>query len=257
MSKPTAGILKKAGAGKILSKVVNIPFYYIAYTTKQKDKILIYSINMKIVALSCSPSRKRNSDIMLDHFIAGASTVSGIEIEKIYLQDIQIDHYSHENSKGVLPHEQDFGALSKTLMTESVGLIIATPTYNFSVPAHLKNFIDRIRFFGLNMSEKNNFGQPLGKLGHLGTYFLVSGGTPTWAQKILFFAFPPFWLRGVFLYFGAKVFGAIYSGDVETFKNKKILKKCEKKGIKYAKKILRGSNQGLLENIFWRPPQIK
>lgn len=211
---------------------------------------------MKIIALSTSPSRGRNSDTMLDHFIKGVHKVNGVEIEKIYLADIPIDYYSFENSKSVGAHEEKFGELIAKI-EDANGLVIATPTYNFSVPAHLKNFIDRLRFVALDMGEKNRLGQPRGCLGYLSTYFLVSGGTPVWAQKILFFAFPPFWLRGVFLYFGAKVMGAIYTGDIRSFENHFIHKKCEKAGKKYAEKLLAGRSHGILEDIFWRPPQVK
>lgn len=211
---------------------------------------------MEIIALSCSPSRGRNSDQMLDHFIMGAREVPGIQIEKIYLSDIHIAYYSHDNSRGAGPNEEKFGILaSKIKNTE--GLVIATPTYNFSVPAHLKNFIDRIRFIALDLEHKNSLGQPKGKLGHLRTYFLVSGGTPTWAEKILFFTFPPFWLRGVFLYFGAKVMGAIYAGNVRSFEDSKLHEKCRKAGKKYSQKVLAGDSHGFLEHIFWRPPQVK
>jgi len=212
---------------------------------------------MKIIALSCSPSRKRNSDTMLDHFLAGAETVDGIEIEKIYLEDIPIDMYHHANSKGTEDHEQAFAELARKLTDEATGLVIATPTYNFSVPGHLKNFIDRMRFFALDVKQRNKFNQPVGKLGHLKTYFLVSGGTPNWAEKILFFTFPAFWLRGLFLYFGAKVMGATYSGDIRTFENTKVLKKCHNDGIHYAEHLIHGHSHGILESIFWRPPQVK
>ncbi len=212
---------------------------------------------MKILALSCSPSRMRNSDTMLDNFIAGMREVKDVEVEKIYLDDIEIDTYKHENSKGVLAHEIKFKELSEKISKEISGLVIATPTYNFAVPAHLKNFIDRMRFFALDLNKKNKIGQPVGLLGHLKTYFLVSGGTPNWAEHILFFTFPPFWLRGVFLYYNAKVMGAYYSGDVKTFQNKKILAKCFQKGKKYASKVEKHENQGVLEDIFWRPPLNK
>ena len=211
---------------------------------------------MEIIALSCSPSRGRNSDQMLDHFIMGAREVSGIQIEKIYLSDIHIAYYSYDNSRGAGPNEEKFGLLASKIKNAE-GLVIATPTYNFSVPAHLKNFIDRIRFIALDLEHKNAIGQPMGKLGHLRTYFLVSGGTPTWAEKILFFTFPPFWLRGVFLYFGAKVMGAIYTGNVRSFEDKALHEKCRKAGKKYAQKVLAGDSHGFLENIFWRPPQVK
>lgn len=212
---------------------------------------------MKILAISCSPSRGRNSDTMLDYFIKGINQVSGIEVDKIYLDDIHINYYSFENRQNALPDEVDFKNLTDKITNEISGLVIATPTYNFSVPAHLKNFIDRIRFIALDLNKKNTLGQPVGMLGHLKTYFLVSGGTPNWAQHILFFTFPPFWLRGVFLYFNAKVMGAFYSGDINTFNNSKILNKCYEKGVRYGKKLVSKEDQGILENIFWRPPQIK
>lgn len=211
---------------------------------------------MKIIALSCSPSRGRNSDTMLDNFIVGLKEVHNLEIEKIYLGDVPIDYYSYENSKGPTENEILFKNLLDKIVSAD-GLVIATPTYNFSVPAHLKNFIDRLRPVALDLSRKNSLGQPVGKLGHLRTYFLVSGGTPSWAQKILFFAFPPFWLRGVFLYFGAKVMGAFYTGNIRAFEDKNILEKCKEKGVKFGQKVIHGVGQGILENIFWRPPQSK
>lgn len=208
----------------------------------------------KIIALSCSPSRGRNSDTMLDAFIQGIHTDSHVEIEKIYLEDIIIDHYRFENSLGPQSHETEFQTLIEKIESAH-GLVIATPTYNFSVPAQLKNFIDRARCFALDMSQKNKIGQPVGKLSYLGTYFLVSGGTPRWAEHILFFTYPAFWLRGVFLYFDAQVFGAYYSGDTQTLHNPKILKQCTKRGQRFAAQIARGKKHGILEQIFWRPPQ--
>lgn len=211
----------------------------------------------KVIALSCSPSRGRNSDTMLDHFLSGVSSVPGVSAEKIYLSDIYIDYYKYENSKGVMEDEKDFAELTDKIKKYSNGLVIATPTYNFSVPAHLKNFIDRLRFIALDMSRKNSIGQPVGMLGHLNCYFLVSGGTPTWAQKILFFTFPPFWLRGVFLYFGANVMGAYYTGDIKAYLNEKVLQGCHDRGVKYAKDLVAGKRNKILERIFWRPPQTE
>lgn len=217
----------------------------------QKDK------TKRIIALSCSPSRGRNSDTLLDKFIEGFNSVDSetLNLEKIYLEDIEIKNYNYQNGKGPVEGETEFAALTEKIQN-SDALIIATPTYNFSVPAHLKNFIDRMRFFALDLEKKNKIKQPVGKLGYLQTYFIVSGGTPDWAQKILFFAFPPFWMRGVFLYYGANVMGAMYTGDVKAFKNEKILKRAYKKGMNFAKCVSRDKHNRILERIFFRPPQI-
>jgi len=212
--------------------------------------------NKKVVALSCSPSKGRNSDSMLDSFMAGVEEIAGIEIEKVYLDDIPFENYNHKIKDGPQESETGFKELIDKIQN-SCGLVIATPTYNFSVPAGLKNFIDRIRFFALDFGRKTKLGQPVGMLGYLDTYFLVSGGTPTWAEKILFFTFPAFWLRGVFIYFGSGCMGAIYSGDIRAYENKRILKKCQKAGRKYAKGLMSGKHQGILERIFWRPPQSR
>ncbi|HAE36522.1 MAG: FMN-dependent NADH-azoreductase [Candidatus Nomurabacteria bacterium GW2011_GWF2_35_66] len=210
---------------------------------------------MKIIALSTSPSRNRNSDTMLDNFIIGMNKVAGIEVEKIYLEDIPIDFYNYENSTGPALHEEKFRDLIGKI-ENSDGLVIATPTYNFSVPARLKNFIDRIRFLALDLTKHNKFGQPVGKLSYLRTYFIVSGGTPNWAETILFFAFPSFWLRGVFLYFDAKVLGAFYTGNIKAFEDKVILDKCIKKGERYANMVKNKKGNSILERIFWRAPQV-
>ncbi|MCK5022004.1 MAG: NAD(P)H-dependent oxidoreductase [Candidatus Pacebacteria bacterium] len=206
---------------------------------------------MKIIALSCSPSKGRNSDSMLDYFIKGASQINGINIEKIYLDDLEIDYYCYENRNGAEEHEKEFARISNILQKEAVGVIISSPTYNFSVPAKLKNFIDRIGFFALDFSKKTKLNQPIGTLKHLNFYFIVSGGTPIWVQKIIFFILPLFWLKIVFKYFGANNLGSFYSGDIKAFKNKKILDKCYKKGIKYAKQLSKKQEKKISRMFFW------
>jgi FMN-dependent NADH-azoreductase len=211
---------------------------------------------LTVIALSCSPSKKRNSDAMLDAFIEGMKKTSGnqLEIKKVYLANIPMNPYTYENRLGPEPHEEAFKILTDATQ-EASGLVIATPTYNFSVPTGLKNFIDRIRFFALDFEKTNKLGQPTGQLKKLKLFFLVSGGTPTWAQKILFFAFPPFWLRGVFLYYGAHSAGAYYSGDVQTFQNEKRLKICRNLGKRYARRLIQRSPNSICDRFFWRPPQ--
>jgi len=162
--------------------------------------------------------------------------------------------YNFKNCEGPLEHESGFKELTYNIKN-SRGLVIATPTYNFSVPGHLKNFIDRMRFFALDVGDRNLINQPEGLLHYLKTYFLVSGGTPSWAQKILFFAFPPFWLRSIFLYYGSVCLGAYYTGNSKSFEDARVQAKCKKEGIKYGKKLLKDAKNPVLEKLFWRPPQ--
>lgn len=192
----------------------------------------------KIVAISSSPSKGRNSDTMLDHFISGVENEGKdlVKVEKFYLEDIYFDHYDYANRMGPTENEKDFSELAYK-MDEADGIIIATPTYNFSVPASLKNLIDRISFIALDKDKKNILGQPVGNFKRHRLFFLVSGGTPTIAKKILFFLFPDLWLKSVFIYYGSFKSSSYYSGDTKTFNNQKILKKCFKKGEKFYNKV--------------------
>ena len=192
----------------------------------------------KIIAISASPSKGRNSDTMLDYFTKGIGSKSKnkLSIEKVYLDDISFDTYKYENKNGPTENEDEFSKLTQKIK-ECDGIVIATPTYNFSVPAKLKNLIDRIRFIALDPEKKNILGQPVGKLNNHKLYFLVSGGTPSWARFFLFFLFPPFWLFVVFAYYGSFASGSFYSGNTRTFENKKILNKCFKRGQKFSEKF--------------------
>lgn len=193
----------------------------------------------KIIAISSSPSKGRNSDTMLDNFISGIENFGKdlVSIEKFYLEDIRFDHYEYNNRLGATENEKDFAELAEKMRTAD-GIVIATPTYNFSVPASLKNLIDRIRFIALDTEKKNILGQPVGKFKKHKMFFLVSGGTPNFIQKILPILFPNLWLRVVFMYFGTFNIKTLYSGDIKTFQNKKVLLKCFKKGEKFAKRLL-------------------
>jgi len=192
----------------------------------------------KIIAISASPSKGRNSDTMLDYFIKGmeSNSKNNLLIERFCLEDIHFDHYNYYNGKGPTENEKDFAKLAEKFK-EADGIIMSTPVYNFSVPARLKNFIDRIRFIAVDLENKNIIGQPTGKFKNHRMYFLVSGGTPKWAKDMLFFLYPGFWLRVVFAYYGSFKTKSFYSGDIKTFENKKILDQCFKKGLRFSKKF--------------------
>ncbi|OGJ05993.1 hypothetical protein A2387_03955 [Candidatus Nomurabacteria bacterium RIFOXYB1_FULL_36_10] len=60
----------------------------------------------------------------------------------------------------------------------------------------------------------------------------------------------------MFLYFGAKVLGAFYTGNIKAFEDKVILNKCIRKGEKYANMVQAKKGNSILERIFWRAPQV-
>jgi len=194
----------------------------------------------KIVAISGSPSKGWNSDTMLDAFIEGAQKNDTVEIKKFYATDIECENYCFINKNGAKEHEVALQELFDAI-EDADGLVIATPTYNFSVPAGLKNIIDRMRPIALDMQKINALKQPTGKLSYIKTFFVVSGGSPIFIQKILFLLFPPFWLSIVFKYYGAQLGGSVYGGSLsgsQIAKNDtKLLKKIKNAGAKYAKNL--------------------
>lgn len=130
-----------------------------------------------IVAGNNEPS---NSNVLADHFIEGMKTVPGVTFEKIRLKELDLHHftladYTEESS------EPDYQRI-KTLIQDSTGVVFATPIWNFSVPAHLKNLIDRIGAFALD-KETHSKGQFKGK--PFGVIF--SGGAPMIAWKALMY----------------------------------------------------------------------
>ncbi len=130
-----------------------------------------------IVAGMNEPS---NSNRLADEFIEGLKTVEGVIFEKIRLKELSLHHftlsdYSEESC------EPDYLRI-KTLIQDSAGVIFATPIWNFSVPSHLKNLIDRMGTFGLDSAthSKGQFKQkPFG--------LIYTGGAPMIAWKALMY----------------------------------------------------------------------
>ena len=186
----------------------------------------------KILIITGSPETESNSSTMAQAFAKGINSKKFMT-EIISVNNFLLEIYSYKTKTPDPKTEQKFLEICEKIKTYD-GLVIATPTYNFGVPARLKNFIDRLGFIGLDYQKINKIGQPTGQFGHLKTFFLVSGGSPWWAQKIMFFMFPNLWLKMAFWYYGAKNQGSIYGAKL-TFRNpaknnQKLLDKCKKAG---------------------------
>ncbi len=197
---------------------------------------------VSILALSCSPSRGFNSDTMLDAFLSGVADVRGVKAEKIYLSDVPMANYDFSNRLPDPKVEPELVALVEKLM-KAKGLVIATPCFNFSVPAGLKNFFDRLGYKALDYKRLNWLSQPTGLLTHLHNFYLVTCGTPIWWVRLAWFMFPLSWLRLVFWYFGAHTVGGFYGAGLNSKNlakdNPRLLRRCKKAGRNYARKILK------------------
>lgn len=130
-----------------------------------------------IVAGMNEPS---NSSFLADRLIDGIKKVPGVVCEKIRLKDMNLHHftiadYAEESC------EPDYLRI-KALIQESSAVVFATPVWNFSVPAHFKNLIDRMGTFGLD-SETHSKGQFGGKPFGI----IYTGGAPLIAWQALMY----------------------------------------------------------------------
>lgn len=131
-----------------------------------------------IVAGTNHPS---NSEMLADHMIAGLQE-GGIRTEKIILRDLDIKHFSLERYAPHCDNKDDDFCRIESLISDADGVVIASPIWNFSVPAHLKNVIDRMGAFALDAE-----GRSRGQLKAKPFYILYTGGAPTIAWKALMY----------------------------------------------------------------------
>lgn len=101
---------------------------------------------MLILGVSGSPRRGGNSDVILQHILAG----SGAEHEIIYLSDIDFsscvgcercrqDRICTRFEDGLTPHYET--------IRKARGLVLVTPVYNYNMTSWMKAFIDRLYCF--------------------------------------------------------------------------------------------------------------
>lgn len=122
-----------------------------------------------------------NSNTLADAFIEGMKTVPGVTFEKIRLKDLSLHHFTVADYDAENATEPDYQRI-KTILTDASGIVFATPIWNFSVPSHLKNLIDRMGAFGLDHDthSKGQFkGKPFG--------LIFTGGAPMIAWKALMY----------------------------------------------------------------------
>jgi multimeric flavodoxin WrbA len=134
---------------------------------------------MNIVVFSASTNEPSNSDYLADRFIegmhsgAGVSAAGGLpaQITKFYLKDLHIDHFHVGHYATGADQSEDFRRV-QSLMETAHGFVIATPVWNFGVPAHLKNLIDRMGSFALDETRSRGTlrGKPF--------YCIFTGGAP-------------------------------------------------------------------------------
>jgi len=122
-----------------------------------------------------------NAEFLADTFIKGLES-KGIETSKVVLRDLHIKHFSLERYEPHRDDKDDDFCRIESLISEADGVVFASPVWNFSVPAHLKNLIDRMGAFALDTE-----GRSRGMLKAKPFYIIYTGGAPMIAWKALLY----------------------------------------------------------------------
>lgn len=165
--------------------------------------LLYYRTVTRLLVLIAGTNNPSNCALLASAFAEGArSAVTDMTIDTVKLAALKIDHFRLEFYDPACTQEEDFCTLQH-LVEQADGVVIATPVWNFSVPAHLKNFIDRMGSFALDATHSR--GTLKGK-----PFFLIfTGGSPAAAWTGLMRKTVSF-LPQAIKYFGGSVLGHHY-----------------------------------------------
>ena len=156
---------------------------------------------LAIVAGNNDPS---NCNYLANTFIEELKK-NDVTVEKIRLKDMNLEHFSLKHYESDYEHEKNFKKIQSG-MECATGVVIATPIWNFGVPANLKNLIDRMGSFALDESRSK------GTLNYKPFYFIFTGGAPLPAWKGLMKKTTSFVQEGL-RYFGASITGTFFEGE--------------------------------------------
>ncbi|MBI1812730.1 NAD(P)H-dependent oxidoreductase [Candidatus Peregrinibacteria bacterium] len=169
---------------------------------------------MKILALVAGTNDPSNAEYLADRFLEGARQQNAtMDVEKIRIRDLHIAHFTVECYGTSCDPGKDFWRVKDAILG-SDGILIATPIWNFSVPAHLKNLLDHIGTFGLDAETRSK-----GMFGGTPFFFLFTGGAPVPAWKGLM-RFTTMHVPEAIRYFGGTVVGKDFEGKCMAGKGK-------------------------------------
>ncbi|MFH0770207.1 MAG: NAD(P)H-dependent oxidoreductase [Candidatus Peregrinibacteria bacterium] len=125
---------------------------------------------MRTLILVAGTNAPSNSATLADHFAQGVRE-SGGETEVLRLRDLSIAHFTLQHYDPTYQNEPDFVKLREAVL-HTDGIVIASPIWNFSVPSHLKNAIDRMGSFALDGTHSQGMlrGKPV--------FLIFTGGAP-------------------------------------------------------------------------------
>lgn len=136
-----------------------------------------HAFNLTMLAISGSPRRGGNTELLLDEAIAGAKS-RNVSVEKIIISELYISPCIECNDcfkSGRCSIKDDFqGLYDKIIKTDRI--IVASPIFFMGVSAQLKAFIDRCQcFWAANHILKINLFTPAKIIERMGAFFSTAG----------------------------------------------------------------------------------
>jgi len=160
----------------------------------------IKSPDIPIVVLVAGNNSPSNADALAEQFMVGLREVEYLHAQKVRIADLDIEHFSLQFYQSGTDQGEDFRRLHG-MIDKAKAIVIATPIWNFSVPAHLKNLIDRMGAFALDTETRNK-----GTLGGKPVFLIFTGGASDFAWNSMMEASTSN-VREAMKYFGATVTG--------------------------------------------------
>ncbi len=194
-------------------------------------------VSTNILIIVAGTNEPSNSNMLADTMADAMRGVGNVTISKLRLKDLQMAHFGLECYGPHCPIDD----LEKVreLMMKANAVVIATPVWNFSVPAHLKNLIDRMGAFSLD--EKSH---SLGELHSKPFYLIFTGGMPNAGWQFL--KRTTFHIPVSIQYFGGAVLGTYFEGGATlgrgifglvVDKRPASLEAIKRKGIDFARSV--------------------
>ena len=203
---------------------------------------------MKILAIIAGTNRPSNSETLAHAFLEGVQANGACEVETIALRDFPLPHFTVECYSEKCELSREYLRLKKAML-EADGVLIATPIWNFGVPAHLKNCIDWIGTFGLDHETRTN-----GTLKGKPFFFIFTGGAPVAAWKGIM-RFTTLFVSEAIRYYGGTIVGKYFEGKCTLGKGKfglvvdkrpESLRSVRMRGVKFAEFTKKFKEKGVL-----------
>ncbi|MDO8649377.1 MAG: NAD(P)H-dependent oxidoreductase [Candidatus Peregrinibacteria bacterium] len=130
---------------------------------------------MRVIVIIAGTNDPSNSAMLAAAFTEGMRE-EGAEVDTVHLREIELKHFTLDCYSGTYQHEPEFRRI-QSLIEGAHGIVVATPIWNFGVPAHLKNLLDRMGSFAFDTTKL------WGKLAGKPFYLIFTGGAPKTAWK--------------------------------------------------------------------------